>query len=70
MKISSQLEDISERKQSKTHTAVIFACNEGGIGAFPPLFERRPLKILRGAPPEEGGGRGADLCEDKGTGAR
>lgn len=48
--------------------AVIFACNEGGIGAFPPLFDRRPLKVLRGAPPEEGGRRGAGLCDDIGTG--
>lgn len=54
---------------SKIHTAVIFACNEGGIGAFPPLFASRPLKVLRGAPPEEGGGRGAGLWDDTGTGA-
>lgn len=49
--------------------AVIFACNEGGIGAFPPLFASRPLKVLRGAPPEGGGGRGAGLWDDTETGA-
>jgi hypothetical protein len=53
--------------QIKIQTAVIFACNEGGIGAFPPLFASRPLKVLRGVPPPEGGGRGAGLCNDTGT---
>jgi hypothetical protein len=55
--------------QNKIRTAVIFACNEGGIGAFPPLFANIPLNMLRGAPPEEGGGRGAGLCDDTTAGA-
>lgn len=49
--------------------AVIFACNDGGMGAFPPLFANIPLKVLRGAPPAEGGGRGAGLCDDTTAGA-
>jgi hypothetical protein len=64
MKIS-----VKQETQNEIHTAVIFACNEGGMGAFPPLFANIPLKVLRGAPPKEGGGRGAGLCNDTTAGA-